>query len=492
MRLSARTVSCFRFYRAPSRRGYALLLILMLVAVTGVLASVLVPDLVRQSMRIHAKEEEGTLALIGKGLRLSILRTQTVPGKTNWVDAVVRETELNRLEVTQVYPHFPSDTNTQRIYLIHPSWTPSSGSGLLPYHQSPEGVGFSTTQAPTIHTRLMVVSNTRRELALPMASGVASATQFDQLWEWAYDPVLKSPPAGWPSSWSGKADGLHLERLDLADYFHTLTLKNLNYSLDKSYPFENVTTEVRRHMLRGSLLEVFRHSGVLYASFIVNKDRSFDLTPKAIRALLYFGLNETTGTLGVNGGRAGAGANLTYINNPILGGSGPSALPASNRAVKFNGNGDRAESGFKLPASLAQFTLAVWIHPTGNMGTDEGIVGERDVVYFKTKDQDEITLVTFASGSVTFDYNVPHNTWHHLAAVADGQAIKIYLDGSLVTTRVQAVANYGNPSSTPPFRVAGQIVSSADYFKGTLDEVVFYDEALTASEIMQLFAGTVL
>jgi hypothetical protein len=397
---------------------------------------------------------------------------------------------LNEVQVAQVYPRFPNDSNTKRICLIDPAWTPGAGAGLLPYVQPPEGVPASTTNAPTPNTRLMVVSNTRRELALPFGSGAMTAGEFQNLWEWTYDPAVKAPPSGWPASWNGKADGLHVRRLDLADWFHVLTLKNLLYRLNGSYPLQNVTDEVRRHILRGSLLEVFHNNGGLYADFIVNRDRTFDLS-NPVRALLYYKLDESGGTLGSNSGRAGSSADVTYVSSPILGQAGPAVLPPSNQAVRFNGNGDVTVSSFNLPSALEEFTLAGWIQPTGNMENNEGIMGERDVMYFKSKDEDEITLVTFASGSVTFDYDFPNNSWHHIAAVGDGSSIKIYVDGSLIATHLQAVADYGNPSSADFFRLAGEIVSASDYFKGVLDEVVFYDEALTASEVSQLTVGAV-
>lgn len=475
--------------------GYALVLVIALLAVTAALASVVVPDLVRQTMRLRGENETARLNRIGRGLLLSMQRAQSIPGASNWVTAVARESGLSPREVAQVYPSSPFDTNTSRIYLIHPSLKPGNGSGLLPYHQAPAGVAAGSTNAPTPDTRVMIVSNTRRELSLPLGSGVPSAADFDKLWDWDDHPSTRTPPSGWPSAWDGKGDGLHVERLDLADCFQVLTLKGLYFSVNGSYPWEAVSGQVERHFLKGSQLDIYRRNGRLYASHIVRKNAAFIL-PNG--PLLYYRLNETSGTVATNLGILGTAANGIYMNGPVPGQAGPrppvyTGFAGNNHAVAFDGQNDFVETACYLPSTLAGFTMAVWIMPTANLGANTGILGERDALFIKSQVAGTIRLdVGNGSGSfLDVPWPYPKDEWHHIAATGDGTGIRIYLDGMEAGSKAGATANYGTTGSAVPFRMAGKVNLDNKHSDMLLDEAVFYDMPLNDSEILDLYNGTV-
>ena len=77
------------------------------------------------------------------------------------------------------------------------------------------------------------------------------------------------------------------------------------------------------------------------------------------------------------------------------------------------------------------------------------------------------------------------NAWHHLAAVGNGTDLRVYVDGDLVGTGGNPTGNYG--SSAYPFNIGGGGIwgSSGDWFNGWIDEVAFYDQALSAGELQQ-------
>jgi hypothetical protein len=71
--------------------------------------------------------------------------------------------------------------------------------------------------------------------------------------------------------------------------------------------------------------------------------------------------------------------------------------------------------------------------------------------------------------------------------VANGSTIRIYVNGSLAVSDNRSMSNYGSNAYT--FNV-GDNVDQDLTFPGVIDEVVFYKRALTATEINQLYLGT--
>src|SRR5882672_6981068 len=71
------------------------------------------------------------------------------------------------------------------------------------------------------------------------------------------------------------------------------------------------------------------------------------------------------------------------------------------------------------------------------------------------------------------------NGWSYFAGTYDGVTLKIYVDGTLVSS--QAVAG-AIRASTGPVRIGGNSVWG-EYFQGRIDEVRIYNRALSPAEI---------
>ena len=78
----------------------------------------------------------------------------------------------------------------------------------------------------------------------------------------------------------------------------------------------------------------------------------------------------------------------------------------------------------------------------------------------------------------TLAYDQPADTWIHVVGTLDGSSIKIYINGTLVTTNSQTV----NPGDNNTNVYIGRDPSS-QYFPGDIPYVKVYSRALTASEI---------
>jgi dihydrofolate reductase len=71
------------------------------------------------------------------------------------------------------------------------------------------------------------------------------------------------------------------------------------------------------------------------------------------------------------------------------------------------------------------------------------------------------------------------NTWTHLAMTYDGTTLKIYVNGTLVTSTAQSGTIV---ASTNPLQIGGDS-TYGQYFRGMIDEVRVYNIVLTQTQI---------
>ncbi|MDB6034785.1 MAG: hypothetical protein JWM16_5123, partial [Verrucomicrobiales bacterium] len=228
------------------------------------------------------------------------------------------------------------------------------------------------------------------------------------------------------------------------------------------------------------------------SSNTIQADYSLAVTPTA--PVGYWRLNESAGTTAVNSG-SGANLNGTYTSATV-GTAGPrppllNGFEANNNAPTFNGSSGFVVVNNSLLSGRSAFTVGGWVNPAVTPGSRIGLFGQNDCVEFGFISGTTIELWTPGGGSIQVAYPFPMNTWHHVVAVANGQNLRIFLDGNLVGTGGVATANYG--SSGDPFRIGGGGIQdvSGNFFNGQIDEVVVYHRALDPTEILSLYkAGT--
>jgi hypothetical protein len=71
------------------------------------------------------------------------------------------------------------------------------------------------------------------------------------------------------------------------------------------------------------------------------------------------------------------------------------------------------------------------------------------------------------------------NAWSHLAATYDGSTLRLYVNGTQVSSQTIAGSILG---SSGPLRIGGNTVWG-EWFKGSIDDVRVYDRALSAAEV---------
>ena len=465
---------------------------LMLVLFGLILIGVIIaPNLILKVVEKNRDVEQKRVTRIGNSLADSIQRRLVIPTYTNWPAAVTPFAGMDLTEVQQVNPSFSADTNLTRVFLIDPNLT----SGLLPYTQTAAGLTGSQTNLLGTAARVMLVSNTKRALTLPVTSGVpASSNTFNAIWDWVYDPITQAPPSGWPASWTNSGQFAHAYRLNLANLFHTVTLKNLLYGNSTNSMTNLVTAQTPFYFLRGTPLALATTNGTFKRLHVVNRDILIDLSSTGIVALAWWNFSETSGTVATNSGRLGPAANGIYSNGVTLNLAGPRppiflTFPTNNAAISLDGINDYVTTTNSLLNNVGAFTIAGWINPSA-IPKKMDLFGQDNIAQVGLVPNGDLALwATATPQTLTFPYPYAAGAWHHIAGVGDGTNMYLYIDGLQIASRAFATASYG--SNGNPFVIGGNLSINGKNFNGLVDEVVVYDRAVSAAQILQLTVGQV-
>ena len=160
-------------------------------------------------------------------------------------------------------------------------------------------------------------------------------------------------------------------------------------------------------------------------------------------------------------------------------------------ALGFNGTSGYCLANIPaLPTGNNPYTLSAWFKPTA-AGT-RGIIGwggygqTRKVIALRLNGTNGLRHTWWnADLDATPAANYSDGQWHHVAAVYDGTARAIYMDGTVVAQDVPGA----NGATNASFRIGS--TNSGEFFKGQLDEVAVWSHALTAVEIEGLATGGV-
>ncbi|MCA9167013.1 MAG: LamG domain-containing protein, partial [Planctomycetales bacterium] len=152
------------------------------------------------------------------------------------------------------------------------------------------------------------------------------------------------------------------------------------------------------------------------------------------------------------------GGGGTALDGQVIGGqfvSAPSFQLVDGRTVSGLGAGNRAYLvGENLDeymaveesilSDLGEFTLEAWVNPGVRDGNRIGLFGQNDAVEFGFISPNQIQLWTPAGQTLNYVIDpvnqIPEDTWFHMAAVANGNNIRLFINGEPTS----AGASYGN------------------------------------------------
>jgi hypothetical protein len=134
-------------------------------------------------------------------------------------------------------------------------------------------------------------------------------------------------------------------------------------------------------------------------------------------------------------------------------------------------------------------TISAWVRPSSLSGWKSIIMKERPgqlayALFGNTgSNRPSVEVKPAASQwneSVPGTWQLSLNTWTHLAGTYDGSVLRLYVNGTLVSSKSVSGALQ---TSSNPLQIGGSTVWSDEFFHGRIDEVRIYDRGLTASEI---------
>ena len=153
-----------------------------------------------------------------------------------------------------------------------------------------------------------------------------------------------------------------------------------------------------------------------------------------------------------------------------------------------------------IPAAINTVTLSAWVKRTGNAGQYAGVFGVRNSVPTPSfglcwqisfgNNDNKIRFRTSADSSsgwqeVVQNDVMPDNTWHHVAGVADGTNLKIYINGVLQTdTKTQTNGTLQSPTSNIFF---GMQSTTSSPFNGQLSNCARWNIGLTQAQVTEIY-----
>ena len=193
-------------YLQRSSRGFTLIEVIGVLAVMAILASLMVPVVIRQVDRAAWTKEVSDLSSISNALVLQAVRSHSIPDASSWAQTVATWLDRPAAQITS------TPRNFRRAFLIDPGL---SASGLnLPYAEK-DNPGLPN--APT-SSRLMIVSTISADPPVSSGAGLP-ASDFQAIWD--------TPQGSKPSvAWTMSGEDICIQRINLEPLFYQLILVN--------------------------------------------------------------------------------------------------------------------------------------------------------------------------------------------------------------------------------------------------------------------------
>ncbi|MFE9014637.1 LamG-like jellyroll fold domain-containing protein [Streptomyces cyaneofuscatus] len=160
-------------------------------------------------------------------------------------------------------------------------------------------------------------------------------------------------------------------------------------------------------------------------------------------------------------------------------------------ALKFNGEGQYAQSTGPVVDTTKDYTVSAWASLDalpGNYATVVSQDGRRtENPFYLQYGQGAFAFSTPGGKRARLEITPETGKWYHLVGVRQGGEAKLYVDGKLAATTGAGPADVSTgPLSVGRAQYAGV---KGDFWNGSVDQVGVYDKALTADEVTALYGS---
>lgn len=190
-----------------NQEGFSLLGIMVGVAIMGMMAASFLPETLMVQLDKVRAVEVSNLAAIQTNLTAYIHAKKIVPSSATWANSVSLYSGKTIPSITT------NNMNGQRIFLYPDNFIATGNT--LPYDQNANAKAGTLLNAKPVNPRIMIISNLG-ETTLTQASGVLTATAFNDIWTQA---------AGTPAELL-EGDDLKIQRVNLENSFNNVLLNN--------------------------------------------------------------------------------------------------------------------------------------------------------------------------------------------------------------------------------------------------------------------------
>lgn len=144
--------------------------------------------------------------------------------------------------------------------------------------------------------------------------------------------------------------------------------------------------------------------------------------------------------------------------------------------------------------SVNSFSISAWIYRSVDTGGSEYFFDTReadnDGIRFNvdgSTDYLECSYNEFDSTDVTQNYTIPVGSWTHVVCTSNGSELKTYVNGNINAT----ISISGSISETAANTSIGdRNTTSGGNWNGTLDDVRFYNDTLSDTQVSSIYNGT--
>ena len=202
--------------------------------------------------------------------------------------------------------------------------------------------------------------------------------------------------------------------------------------------------------------------------------RSSAATTGLVAAYAFDEASGTTVSDASGSGNTGTTANTTWVAGKNGG------------ALSFNGTSSRVTipdaTGLRLTTAM---TLEAWVDKTGtNSGWRDVIYKGNDNYYLSANSTPNNVpaggaIIGGSYGEAYGTATLATNTWAHLALTYDGTTVRLYVNG----TQVSSTPKTGSIATSTNALTIGSDTLYGQYFQGLIDDVRVYNIALTAAQV---------